>query len=70
MPRDDTPIYDALAREFETGRPLLHVARALGGDPLGDPLARTRATEVRFTTEDADRLPRRSRRNRPSDARD
>ncbi|MDO8145091.1 MULTISPECIES: hypothetical protein [Isoptericola] len=68
MPRDDTPIFDALAREFEAGRPLLHVARALGGDPFGDPLARTRATEVRLVSPDAaSRLPRRSRRSRARD---
>lgn len=60
MRTTDTPIFDALAREFETQRPLIHVASALGGDPLGDPLARTRATEISWS-ERRSTLPRRAR---------
>ncbi|GAA1986662.1 hypothetical protein GCM10009718_25110 [Isoptericola halotolerans] len=48
MRTTDTPIFDDLAREFENQRPLLHVASALGADPLGDPLTRTHATTVSY----------------------
>jgi hypothetical protein len=59
----ETPIFDALAREFENQRPLIHVASALGADPLGDPLTRTRAADVSFSAHPAtqEALPRRSR---------
>ncbi|WP_407317703.1 hypothetical protein UQW22_14060 [Isoptericola halotolerans] len=62
MRTTDTPIFDALAREFEAQRPLIHVASALGGDPLGDPLTRTRATDVSFLSSTRrGSLPRRGR---------
>lgn len=60
MRTTETPIFDALAREFETNRPLIHVASALGGDPFGDPLSRTHAADVTFSTPRGP-LPRRSR---------
>jgi hypothetical protein len=58
----ETPIFDTLAREFESSRPLLHVARALGGDPLGDPLSRTHAVDVATASVSTSPLPRRGRR--------
>ncbi|WP_402465100.1 hypothetical protein [Isoptericola aurantiacus] len=61
MRTTDTPIFDALAREFESRRPLLHVAHALGGDPLADPLVRTHATDVSFVADRGGSLPRRTR---------
>lgn len=65
MRSNDTPIFDALAREFETRRPLAQVAHALGGDALGDPLTRTHAADVSFTTSSGGRtLPRRARGDR------
>ncbi|MFV2143048.1 MULTISPECIES: hypothetical protein [Isoptericola] len=61
MRTTDTPIFDALAREFEAQRPLVHVASALGADPLGDPLSRTHATEVSWSGQRRGTLPRRAR---------
>ncbi|PRZ04356.1 hypothetical protein BCE75_110164 [Isoptericola sp. CG 20/1183] len=60
MRTNETPIFDSLAREFETQRPLIHVASALGADPWGDPLSRTHATEVSWS-ERRGSLPRRAR---------
>ncbi|SDR87023.1 hypothetical protein [Paraoerskovia marina] len=60
----ETPIFDALAHEFEAQRPLLHVARALGGDALGDPLSTTQVSAVSYSTAvERAHLPRRSRRS-------
>ncbi|WP_141538646.1 hypothetical protein [Isoptericola jiangsuensis] len=61
MRSTETPIFDALAREFESHRPLLHVARALGGDPLGDPLSHTHAFDVSYAAQGSGALPRRAR---------
>ncbi|WP_277210057.1 hypothetical protein [Isoptericola croceus] len=60
MRTSETPIFDSLAREFESQRPLIHVASALGGDPFGDPLSRTSAADVSFSAPRGP-LPRRSR---------
>jgi hypothetical protein len=59
----DTPIFDAVAREFEEQRPLFHVIQGLGGDAFGDPLDRTRTFDVSAPAPGAGALPRRSRRD-------
>lgn len=64
MSTTETPIFDTLAREFEDQRPLIHVAHALGGDALGDPMATTHVAKVRVAaTRHPERLPRRSGRS-------
>jgi hypothetical protein len=58
---NDTPIFDTVAREFESQRPLLHVVQALGGDAFGDPLDRTRTFDVTVAAPGTGPLPRRAR---------
>lgn len=62
MRKTDTPIFDAVAREFEEQRPLFHVIQALGGDAFGDPLDRTRTFDVSAPLSGTGSLPRRARR--------
>jgi hypothetical protein len=57
---NDTPIFDTVAREFESQRPLLHVVQALGGDAFGDPLDRTHAFDVTVPAPRPGPLPRRA----------
>ncbi|WP_418276732.1 hypothetical protein ACNHYB_02195 [Isoptericola jiangsuensis] len=66
MRTSDTPIFEAVAREFEAQRPLFHVVQALGGDAFADPLNRTRTFDVAVPPSGASSLPRRGRQDGPT----